>query len=239
MAAKITDWEARVRVILGNPTETIIPTSPDVTSAVRAAVRQFSKDSPRVETFDFAGDGATFDIPVPTAPVAWVNRFSWVVSVEYPQGQREAAYLDLQEVTLYPDRRAPTHIRLIDTTPGAGQTARTAFAVPWPIPDSDAATDLIPDHDFEAVATFAAHVCARELAARAAGHKRSTMPSADLVGHETEEDRWRRIAKDCREFYEAHMGTADGPPAASGRIDWDLRSTWRRIGRGFLWRGRR
>lgn len=235
MGQALSAWEARTRVILGSPSATDLPTA-DLEDHVRAAVRKFSADQPRTLFSDYAGDGSTYDLAI---PAAWVQRFSSVQAVEYPTGNRPETFLDLEEVTLYPRDSAPTHIRLNRTTPGSGKTARIYWSRPWPIPDATAATDLIPDEDFDPVCHYAAYLGALQLAAKAAGHKKPTLPGADAVDWDSEADRWRRLAKEKRRVYDEHVGTDSGPPPASAVTDWDARATWPATRGNFLFRGRR
>lgn len=237
MGRALATWESRVRALLGNPGNNSSGiTNADVDEFVFAAVRKFSGDYPRVLFSDFAGNGSTFDL---TKPAAWVDRFSSVRAVEYPQGERPAEHLDMAEVSLYPLDSAPTHIRLEDTTPQTGKTARVYFTVPWPLPTATAGDDKIADTDYEAVAELAAGLAALELAARAAGNKHPTIPSADSVDWQSEADRWRRIGQDYIAKYRDHVGGRGGEPPASAVFDWDAASTWRDTGRRFLFRGRR
>lgn len=230
MGQTATTWRTRVRTLLGEPGATEIADG-NIDDHVKAAVRQFSKDRPRIVSSDYAGDGLTYDL---ARPVAWVDDFSYVAAVEYPIGYRPSSVLDLAEVSLQPNDSAPTHIRLNSTTPGTGYTARVFIAVPWPVPTAVAGDDKIPDTDFEAVAKLAASFGARQLSARTAGTKSSTLGEADLVDHESESDRWRSIARDYQRAYNEHVGDSNGETGASVTFDWDTRPDW--PGRRFLFR---
>src|SRR5438034_6969 len=120
MGQTLAAWETRVKAILGNPDVARLPVQ-DLDDAIKGALRRYGKDRPRALSADYAGNGSTFDLAV---PASWINGFSGVMAVEYPQGQRPAVFLDLAEVGLYPDVLAPTFIRLNFTTPATGQTAR-------------------------------------------------------------------------------------------------------------------
>jgi hypothetical protein len=231
----LNSWEARIKEILGNPDASILP-APDLTNALKGALRRFGKDLPRRLHSDFTGDGVTFSL---TKPAAWIDGFSTIWAIEYPQGERPPVWLDFKEIQPYPDTSSPTVIMLMETTPASGKVARLYFTIPWPVPNDSAATDLIPDPDFEAVCQLAAHIAAKELAARSAGNKRPNLPSAAAIGTESEEDRWMRIVKTSLAYYQDHIGTSSGPPPASATTDWDVMSTWLSSGKRFLFRGRR
>jgi hypothetical protein len=236
MGRTIETYEERTRTILGGPAERDIKAE-SLQDHVLGAVRKFSSDLPRITFADYVGDGVVFDLLL---PVTWVHGFSRVQGVEYPQGQRPASILDLQEVSYYPADSAPTKIRLRDTTPATGKTARVYFSLPWPEPNSDPVTDKISDLDFIPVCHLAAAYAALELAGGAAGNTRSSLPGADLVGEASEQARWLEEHDRHLKIYSTHVGGADGGGApASGIIDWDATASFRETGRRFLFRGRR
>lgn len=234
MGRTIDDWQDRTQTLLGDPKPTPAPES--IQDHVLAAIRRFSADIPRITYADYPGDGVTFDLNLPTG---WVPGFSRVVELEYPQGQRPAEYLDLQEVSLYPRDSAPTKIRLRDTTPATGSTTRVYYAIPWPIPTDDPSIDKISDLDFEPVAHLAAAYAALELSGDAAGHTRSSIPGANIAGDTSEYDRWIREHERHLELYFGHVGSVEGGALADGIIDWDARSTFVETRGRFLFRGRR
>jgi hypothetical protein len=234
MGRTITEWADRVSTLLGDPKPT--PAAESLEDHVIAAVRKFSSDLPRITYVDYTGDGVTFDLAL---PAGWVSGFSRAQAVEYPQGQRPETYLDLQEVALYPRDSAPTKIRLRDTTPAVGKTARVYYSLPWPVPTSDPAIDKISDLDFEPVCHLGAAYAALELSGDAAGHTRSSLPNADLVGEQTEHARWVTEYERHLKVYLGHVGTEEGGAPASGIIDWDATASFLETGRRFLFRGRR
>jgi hypothetical protein len=236
MGRTITQWEDRASTLLGAPKPA--PASESMQDHVLAAVRKFSADLPRITYADYPGDGVTFDLAL---PAAWMNGFSRVQEVEYPQGERPPVRLDLQEVSPYPPDSAPTAIRLRDTTPAVGKTARVFYSLPWPVPDENPATDKISDLDFEPVCHLAAAYAALELASDAAGHTRNSLSGADLVGEQTEQGRWLAAYDRHLKTYLAHVGADEegGGAPASGIIDWDATASFLQTGRRFLFRGRR
>lgn len=235
MGQTLATWEARVQELLGHPSTELLPTA-DIDKHIYAAVRRFSADRSQVTHVDLVGNGVAFEVDLPTD---WVVGFSQVEGVEYPQGERPAQWIDLAEVVLYPPNSAPTDIRLNDTTPATGETARIFYSLPWPLPTSTAAVDKISATDYEPVAKLAASYSAEQLAGRAAMHIDPTLPSADLTGVREEIDRWRLMAKDYAGIYNDHVGAADGGAAATAVVDWDATPSWLQAGRRFLFRPRR
>jgi hypothetical protein len=234
MGQTLVQWTDRVSALLGAPSTAVLPPV-DRDSAVFAAVRRYSKDRPRMTSTDYVGDGVTHTLAI---PAGWVNGFSEVWEVEYPQGERPAVYLDIAEVTLYPAILVPTGIRLNLTTPGSGKTTRLVWTLPYPMPDATAATDLVPVTDFEPVASLAAAICAGQLQAEAADNQDPTVPSADFAGTESESGKWGERARKLMTVYLEHLGIEGGPPGASGILDWDAPSSWVPLGRKWLFRGR-
>ncbi len=233
MGAKLSEYEVRSRIMLGRPNASQLSAS-DLQEHVEEAVRRYSKDRPRISFRDYVGDGVAFDLSL-SLITDWVNGFSYPFAIEYPQGERPPSYLDMGEVVPYPISSAPTVLRLMNTTPASGKTARVYYALPWPIPDETAATDLIPATDFEIVCHYAAYLGANQLAGRAVPHKDANLPSAAVFDLSGEGPNWREIARDNLNAYRAAVGGGDdGKPAASGWINWDARSSFLDTGRTFL-----
>jgi hypothetical protein len=233
---QIGAWEARARVRLGNVSIPVL-LEESLQDHVLAAVRRFSSDRARIVNFDFAGDGAAFDIAI-TALTSWVHGFSSVQAIEYPLGDREPSYLDDQSFVLYPAISVPTHVRLLSTVPATGQTARVFYTAPWPVPTEDPDDDLISNTDYEPVVALAASTAALELAGRSAGTQRNTLGGADLVGESSESERWLQIARSLAKEYAGHVGSGDGDGEAPAQAvtDWDAQATWVDTGRRFLFR---
>lgn len=220
MGRTLTQWRERQRALLGNPSISMISDA-DLDQFTYAAVRKFSIDRPRETFSDYTGNGTSYSFALPGS---WLSGSSILRGIEYPQGQRPPIFLDEAEIQLYPDTSAPTLIQLNFTTPSAGAILRVHFTLPWPVPDGTAGADLVADTDYEYVARLAASGSAVELAARAAANKKSSLPSADVAGIETEEDRWMRVSKRYLTDYQEHVGTEQGPAPASGFVDWDARA---------------
>lgn len=240
MGRQIGAWEARARSRLGGVSARVMEPE-SLQDHVVAAVRRFSADRPRVLYGDFAGNGVTYDIVISTTLTSWVHGFSAIEAIEYPLGDREPTYLDDQRTVLYPAISVPTHVRLLDTVPATGQTARLFYSAPWPSPNEAPATDLISDTDYEPVVALGASTAALELAGRSAGTQRNTLGGADLVGESSESERWLSISRSLAKEYGGHVGSGDGDGEAPAQAvtDWDARSTWDDTGRLFIFRKHR
>jgi hypothetical protein len=190
-------------------------------AAIQEAVMEYSKHRPRIMVMDVAGDGATYDIPLGTAPgpTDWIEDFSVVRQVEYPAGEREPVYLEQDEWREYVKPTTGRVLRLIETTPATGESTRVTYSIPQTV---SADTGTIPDSDFYAVVQLAASYAAHGLAMFYAQQGDSTI-GADSVDHKSKSSDYATRAKDLRALYFAHMGMKDerGAPAASVHMDWD------------------
>ena len=74
--------------------------------ALEAALAEYATDFPREQAETFAGDGALYEFDLNTAgtPDAiddWIDRWSWLIRVEYPTGEREPAYPELRRFMVF------------------------------------------------------------------------------------------------------------------------------------------
>lgn len=200
---------------------------PDCIGLFGEAVAQYSRRRPRRTFFDKLGDGATFDVALPDGTLysgapAWVEGFSAVVAVEFPQGEREPVYLDAEDDYVLVPREAPTSLRLTQVTPTATQTLRVFYSVPHTVTDSLLTT---PTADDDLLVNLTARNACLALAGAAADAKDSTI-AGDSVAYRDIAQRYQALAKDYArllppEFREDPESTV---PAASGWVDWDVRA---------------
>jgi len=190
-------------------------------AAIQEAVAEYSKHRPVVQVKDIAGDGATYDIPLGTAPgpTDWCEGFSVVRQVEYPAGERQPVYLEQDQWQEYVKPTTGRVLRLLVTTPATGESTRITYSILHTV---SAATGTIPDADFYSVVQLAASYAAHGLAMFYAQQGDSTI-GADSVDHKSKSSDYASRAKDLRALYFAHMGMKDerGAPAASVQMDWD------------------
>jgi len=209
---KLADFTLELESLLRDDA-TLLPPE-DVEAAVLRAADGYSHDRPQSKKFDFAGDGATFDIP---APADWITGKSGVLSIEHPAGEREPVYLEADDWLLYTQVGGAQVIRLVATTPAAGQSARVEYSLPHTPPAADQATSA-PDSDFYAICYLAAHHCFLTLAAKA---RQSIEPSfsADSVDRQAQADAYERMAARYLKLYKAQLGMdQESQPAAGAAI---------------------
>lgn len=179
---------------------------------VFAALARYSQDRPRRAWQDYAGDGAAYDFAL---PADWDRALSVAEGVEYPRGQREAAYLQRRDWTIYAPGTSAEKLRLLHHTPGGGETARLFYTLPHM---ADQNTTTVPASDEKAVGWLGAAEGCHVLARRFAQTSVPTL-SADAVDHLSKAAEYTRLGKELERKYQAHVGQASG--ASGATLDWD------------------
>lgn len=176
----------------------------DYGPAIAAALASYSKHRPREVVFDLVGNGGS-DLAL---PAGWVAEFSRILAVEYPVGENPPHLLATDEWSLY---RSPQgyQLRLRWDNPAAGESVRLTYTAPR------TETEL-PAGDLDAVASLAAAICLRTLAALY-GQTSDPTIQADVVNYRSKTDEFRRLAEAMEERYNLHLGIdpKGGAPAAS------------------------
>lgn len=233
-AAMPTATRTRVRRVLKDTDSTNpILTDNEVDQAFGAALREYSKDRPRLAIGLVSGDGSAYDF---TLPRLWVAGLSSIRDVEYPTGDQEPATLDPDDYHIVDSVLGIQPVRKLRfrSTPDSG-TDNIAVRYTTRHVHDDELDTVLPD-DLDAVCYLAASLAALTLATKMAGSSDSTI-NADSVQYRTSSDLYRSTAKDLRARYDAHMGAGDREvPAAGGVRDWDTGDS---LGRDRLFHGRR
>lgn len=203
-------------------------TDADREDAVRAALRAYDRDAPRVVVEDIAGDGTTYDLAF-AADTAYVNGFSQIASVEYPAGQRPPAVLSRESWSIY---RTPStwSLRLHGLTPGATETVRVTYTAPHTLAglDPDPVVDgvtvptptTVPAWHEEALAALAASRLLEQLAARFV-HEQEPQIAADVVDRQSKSDLAARRARELASYYRtAVLGTGQTDAPAGAVVAW-------------------
>lgn len=177
-------------------------TAAQVDRAIAEAVKRYARIRPVEAVQDYPGDGATFDLALPTG---WVPDLSTVRSLEYPAGQRPAALLEAEDWQFYRVSTAVLTIRLTALTPSVGQTLRLTWTKPHTV---DQAGSSIVGQDEEAVANLAAAIGLRQLAAVYANTVDPTL-AADSVNYRSKSSDYLKLAGELEQQYREHMGITD------------------------------
>ncbi|GAP38780.1 hypothetical protein ABXN37_27165 [Piscinibacter sakaiensis] len=171
--------------------------------AIALAVSRYSADCPRelLEDVTWAEPGYLGPLPA-----AWTADVSYLAGAEYPIGEQPPAVLEL---SVY---RSPDGLALHSTQPlPQGAVVRVSLRSPHELTED---ADTIPVMHQEAVASYAAHLLAKQLAAR---YSSDIDPSvgADSASTEGRARNFAARAKDLRGAYYAGIGKPD-PQSASG-----------------------
>jgi hypothetical protein len=183
--------------------------------AIAQAVKRYNELRPQQSVQDYPGDGATFDLALPTG---WVTGMSTIRQMEYPAGQRVPVLLERDDWQFY-QTPTSTKIRLLQVTPVTGKTLRLTFTKPHGL---DYSGSTIPSQDEEAVTDLAASIGLRDLAAAFAGTVDPTI-AADSVEYRTKASEYSQLADKLEKRWRAHMGLdqTSEAQAASAFVDVD------------------
>lgn len=194
-------------------------TAAQVDRAIAEAVKRYARLRPVEAVQDYPGDGATFDLALPTG---WVPDLSTVRSLEYPTGQRPASLLEAEDWSFYRVSTTVQKIRLAALTPSAGQTLRLTWTKPHTV---DQAGSSIASQDEEAVANLAAAIGLRQLAAVYANTVDPTL-AADSVNYRSKSSDYLKLAGELEQQYREHMGITDkGSETLAGGVFVDVDRT--------------
>lgn len=182
-------YEDRIRAHLGDLGVLQRVSEEQIPLALEQALLHYSGDHPAEATQTFAGDGATYDFDLEADVAAGFDRgWSRVLEVESPTGERTPALVDGRYWMVL---RGTGTLRFLQDTPAAGSNIAVVHTRPYPFPDDDPATDLVPDQHHSAVAALAAANLARNKAAEFARRQ-----SASVAG--------QLIQNDAAPLFEAH-----------------------------------
>lgn len=195
-------------------------TTAEVTQAIEAACKTYSRDRPRTEVAAYTCDGTSVDFRLPGR---WVHGFSAIIDIEHPAGEQTRALLD------------PLDYEVLDTTLGGIPRRLIHFPHVTPAAGADNLLirytarhehtderDSVPATDYDAVVWLAASYGAEYLAGRSAG---SSLPTIDVdsADHQAGEERWSNVARRLRKLYDEHIGAGNesGVRAAGAFADWN------------------
>lgn len=195
----------------------------DVIQAAEAALRTYTRDSPRIVSAALSGDGSAYDFPL---PAAWIAGTSRLLGVEYPAGEQVPLMVDPNEVAVREGTLGgqPTRLlRFLATTPSSGTDNIVVTYTTRHVHTTE--EDSVPADDLDAVCWLAASNLAQTMAAKRAD---SSDPSlhADAVNHRDAEQRWAAVAKRLAGMYQQHLGIGAEVAPAAGVIDLDVNSSW-------------
>lgn len=175
--------------------------------AIVQALKEYAQVRPAVAAQDYAGDGVTFDLTLPTG---WQEGLSTIRQIEYPTGRRLPSLLENDDWGFYLTPIGK-RIRLLSVTPNTGETLRITYTKPHLI---DAVSSSVSGLDEEAVADLAASIGLTDLAAAFANTQSPTL-TADSVNYADKSRTYLDIAEKLKARYRKHLGLdqqSDTPP---------------------------
>jgi hypothetical protein len=177
--------------------------------AIAAAVERYSEDRPQEKAEDLTPTSAN-ELPL---PAAWVADFSVLRSLEYPIGDVPPTFLDQASYALY---RKPSGL-VIQTQSAVRVAAGTVRATYTYKHVLDAGVDTIPVAHRQAVASWAAAVACRQLAAFYSSGTDSTI-QADSVEQQSKSREYAKRAGELEKFYLNELGIEDKRSQPAGTI---------------------
>lgn len=218
MAKLLADYKLKLDQVLEDLSGALTDTKKE--AAIQEAVVWHSRHEPQKKLQDLTGGGLTVEVAVATD---FIEDFSTVRSIEYPQGKRPPEFLEKgEDYLLY---KKPTGLFIqFQFTPDATKTARVTYTALHVV---SASVGTIPDHRFDAVSNLAGALACQWLANRFSQQGDSTI-GADSVDHKSKAEEFSRRAKELRQAYMDALGITElaGPPAASANADWDQGYPW-------------
>ena len=186
-------------------------------AAIDQAVLTYSKHRPQLTHSKTAGDG-TYEYALPSG---WQDTFSQVSSIEYPFGEQEPVYLEVNDWAIKHNGTA-YKLRFRSCSPGASEF----FLLAWTSRHSvTAGASTVYTEDEQAVADLAASYALRKLAARSAQSRDSTI-DADSVNYGGAVASYTALADRLLRQYRDHIGVSDenetGIACSIGEIDTDF-----------------
>ncbi len=188
-------------------------------SFITDAIRIYSQDRPQEKVKDTDGDGASYDFALPSD---WVADFSGIVSrVEYPAGEYQSpVYIDDNSWVIY-KTASGSKFRFTTFIPSNSSTIRYTYSLPH-------STTTISEQDKDAVASLAAALCCRALAAYFSQTQDSTI-DADAIDYARKTDDYVALATILESRYNNHLGKGTEAQTATGAIaikDLDRNYQW-------------
>ena len=201
----LTDYQSLVDTLVRDQSGTTTTTDRD--RAIGLAVARYSADAPRVLLEDLTWAATGYEGPL---PAAWIDG-AYIRQAEFPIGEQPMA---LVEVSVYRD---PAGQSLMSAELlAAGSVVRVSYSAPHVLTSTPAAVDTISTDHQEAVASYAAHLLCKQLAAHYSAD-RETSINADGSNTESRARNYAARARDYRAAYYAGIGKVDPQAPAHGQ----------------------
>lgn len=202
----LADYQALVRQLVRDESGTLLQPG-DFDQAIELARLRYSQDCPLrlVEDVTWPAAGAF----APT-PEGWEQGQSSLVRAEHPVGQVPPSVIDL---SVYVQPGGVQQLCVPDPLQ-AGQVVRVTFARPHQL---DGSGVTVPAEHQEALASYAAHILCKQLAAHYSGERDASI-GADGSNTESRSRNYALRARDYRASYYAGIGRIDPQADKSGGL---------------------
>lgn len=181
--------------------------------------QHFNRDKPRELIGDITGDG-TSTYTLTSIITGWSNRFSRIVSIEFPSGEQDPIILQTKKYFLYrPDNTNETlNFRFV--TPGTNQTIRLNYTVPHTFSEQ---TSTIEDEDKMLFSLLIAHYAACVTASDFLNANRSNLANDSVSFSEKYNDMISLADKLKKTYTDMLTGGTEGKKTyASLNKDYDM-----------------
>lgn len=191
--------------------------------AVALAVKEYSKNVPRIVVEDVTGDSG-FDYPLSSSLTYYSDGFSSIQSVEYAVDDTDETpdILQSDEWMIY-QKPAGKVLRFLEDTPDTDESFRVTYTALHTCTDSAC---TVKDIDDEIVQMLSAAYFCEMLSTYYAQSTDSTI-QADSVDHKSKAAEYAVRGRMYRKLYFVHLGIKEGgSPAVSLTKDWDKNASW-------------
>lgn len=172
---------------------------------------------PRRRIQTLTGDGAAFTFALASD---FEEGLSTLERIEHPVDRQDPEFLDEDDTMLYRDpTTGAVKLRFRNLVLGVGVKAYVHYTARHAVNDSG--QDTVPVPDREPIASKAASILFRQLAAYAAQTTQSTI-GADSVDRLSQVDRYLALARSLESEYATTFGITSGIAAASAVVDLDV-----------------
>ena len=184
-------------------------TDDEVDQFITEAVNEYSKLFPRKMVKDITSAASQYDYDLPDD---WDVNFSYIYSLEFPQGKQNAVFYEKDDYTVYNDEK----LRFLKNTPGSAETIRLVYFIPHSVGESASSIPSINEHS---VSNYAAALCLEKLANKFA---KTDNPSANMqfIDYQNKSDIYAKRARELKKLALDSWGSGD-KKSQSGWASWD------------------
>ena len=174
----------------------------DKEAFVLEAVKQYSRDKPRLRDAELTGDGSAQQFVIPTG---WTDGFSVVQQVEYPIDNYPPLFLDLQDNVIIMQKAGVPKVILSKLVLGSGEKARIFYFTPHTV---DGSSSTLPVPDEEAVVNLACSFLCRGLSAYYAEETETTL-TIDVASRKSQADSFNMQSDRFSRLYKEQIEGGD------------------------------